>query len=189
MTFVKSIRRRDVYEPSKDFYKYVRDAIQNMHKKSLNKDVLDKLLENLTDEKKKSNYPSVIDGYKKFLGRTKYEWFNPPRKEWKIGNLRISLNPELGLEKKKKNGESTFYVIKLYFKDEQINKSQIQQIITLMEMQLRGKVDYSEVKFCVLDVRKGKLLEYEANKEDIALFEGEARSFAAIWEYLQREDS
>lgn len=184
LTFVKSIKNRDEYEPYKDFYKPIREAIQNMHKKCLEKDVLDELLESLTDEKKKTNYPSVIAGYKKFLKKTKYEWFNPPRKDWKIDNLVISLNPELGLEKKKRNGESIFYVIKLHFKEDNIKKLQIQQIITLMEMQLRSKVEYPEVRFCVLDVRRGKLLDYEANEEDIVLFETEAYGFAKMWERL-----
>ena len=63
--------------------------------------------------REKVNYPDVINGYKKFLGRKKLIWFQPPFKVWKIGELEIRLNPELGLEY-----NNQFYVMKLYFKDE-----------------------------------------------------------------------
>lgn len=185
LNHVKTIKDRDVYEPFKDFYKPIREAIQKLHKKNLEKDFLDKILANLTDDRKKKNYPAVINGYKRFLGRKKLSWIKPHKKDWKIGNISISINPEIGLEEKMKDGTSTFYIIKLYFKEERIQKSHVDQILTLMEMQLRDKVKEPEVKFAVLDVRKSKLhVKKDSKLDERPLLEGEARSFATIWENI-----
>ena len=101
---VKTIKERPEYEPYMDFYKAIRTAIINLHKKKQSKDILDKVLEDLTDEKKKKCYPEIVAGYKKFLGRKQFEWIKPPKKDWKIGNIVITINPEIGLEEKKKDG-------------------------------------------------------------------------------------
>ncbi len=184
-THVKNIKERNDYEPFRDFYKPIREGIQKLHKKNLEKDSLNELMAGVTNEVKKNNYSDVINGYKKFLGRKRFGWIKPPQKDWKIGNISISVNPEIGLEEKKKDGTSKFYIIKLYFKDERIQKSHIAQILTLMEMQLRDKVKEPEVKFALLDIRKSKLYVKEDSKlDERPLLEGEARSFATIWENL-----
>lgn len=85
---VKTIKERPEYEPYMDFYKAIRTAIINLHKKKQSKDILDKVLEDLTDEKKKKCYPEIVAGYKKFLGRKQFEWIKPPKKDWKIGEHR-----------------------------------------------------------------------------------------------------
>ena len=113
LNHVKSIKDRPNYEPYMDFYKPLREAILKLHKKGQKKEVLDTVLEGLTDEKKRRCYPELIAGYKKFLGRKKLEWIKPPKKDWKIGGVTITVNPEIGLEEKKKNGSSNFYIVKL----------------------------------------------------------------------------
>lgn len=181
MTQVRKLKNRPDYEPFSDFYKVLREKIQQIHKKDLQKDELDNILKILTDDKKKSNYPELIEGYKKFWGRKKILWFQPPYKNWKVGDLEIRLNPELGLEYK-----NQFLIIKLYFKDEKINRSQIDQILTLMEYQLRAKIDEPEVKFALLDIRKSKLYIQKNNSlELVPLLLGEAKSFLEIWKGIQ----
>lgn len=88
----------------------------------------------------------------------------------------MRVNPELGLE-----FDGKFYVIKLYLKSEKLSKDKITQILTLLESQLREKLE-KEVKVAVLDVKNGKLFIKE--DDDISLLpllDGEARSFEAIW--------
>ncbi len=181
LNHVKAIKHRDDYQPYKDYYKPIRTAIQNLHKKSQNKSVLDNVIDGV-EEIKKNNFRAVINGYKRFLGRKKFEWIKPPKKNWTMGDISITVNPEIGLEEMKKDGTSDFYIVKLYFKEDKIQKSHVDQILTLMEMQLRSKVGGPEVKFALLDVRKGKL---HAKKDheltELPLLEGEAKSFATIW--------
>ncbi len=130
---VKQIKNRGEYERPKDFYAPLRERIQLIHKKNMNKNELDGLIATLTDEKKKSNYPEVINGYKKFLGRKKVTWFKPPFKRWKVGEITIRINPEIGLEY---NGN--FYVIKLHFGTDKLHKAHIDHILTLLEYQYYG---------------------------------------------------
>jgi hypothetical protein len=184
LALVKSIKNRDEYETYKDFYKSLREGIVDLHKKDLGTESLGKILESLRDEKKKKHYPELITGYKKFLGRKRLEWFIPPRRDWKVGNLTIRINPELGLEEKRKNRTSTFYVIKLYFKEEPLKRAQANQILTLMEMQLRGKVE-PEIKFAILDIRNNKFHVKENNDlSELPLLKGEASSLSTIWNNL-----
>ena len=185
LNHVKSIKDRPEYEPYMDFYKPLREAILKLHKKNQKKEVLDTVLEGLTDDKKKRCYPDLIDGYKKFLGRKKFEWIKPPKKDWKIGGITITINPEIGLEEKKKNGSSNFYIIKLYFKEDALKKAQADQILTLMEMQLRSKVNESEIKFAILDIRRSKLhIKQGQELKELPLLKGEANSFATMWNSL-----
>ncbi len=136
-------------------------------------------------KRRKKCYPEIITGYKKFLGNKSVKWLKPHKKDWKIGNISISVNPEIGLEEKKKDGSTNFYIIKLYFKEERMQKSHVDQILTLMEMQLREKVKEPEVKFALLDIRKNKLyVKNDNNIDERPLLEGEAMSFATMWEKL-----
>jgi hypothetical protein len=177
LTHVRQIKNRPEYEPYADFYKMIREKIQSVHQLDQGKSELDNLLNSLTDEKKKKAYPLIIDGYKKFWGRKKPIWFKPPSKIWKIGDLEIKINPELGL----KIGDNN-YVIKLYFKEDKISRHQIDQILTLMENELRSKVKIEEMKFSILDIRKSKhYIQKDSSVELMPLLHGEARSFIEIW--------
>ncbi|KUJ60843.1 hypothetical protein AR687_15660 [Flavobacteriaceae bacterium CRH] len=179
MTKVKQVKYRNTYHPASDFYKALREEIIETHKNYGDKKVLDNLIDKLTDSKKRANYPTSIDGYKKFWGKKKIQWFDPPFSHWLTGDLDIKINPELGLE-----FDSKFYVIKLFLKAEKISKDKLSQILSLMENQLRGEVG-EEVLFCVLDVKNAKL--YENAKGDftyLPLLEGEAKSFESIWKAI-----
>ncbi len=53
LNHVKNIKGRPKYEPYMDFYKVIREAIIDLHKKKQKKEVLDNVIDKLTDEKKK----------------------------------------------------------------------------------------------------------------------------------------
>lgn len=179
MTKVKQVKYRDTYHPASDFYKALREEIIEIHKNNGDKKALDNLLHKLTDLKKKVNYPISIDGYKKFWGKKKIDWFDPPFYHWLTGDLDIKINPELGLA-----FDNKFYVIKLFLKADKISKDKLSQILSLMESQL-GKEIGDEIIFAVLDVKNSKL--YENTKGDftyLPLLEGEAKSFESIWKAI-----
>jgi hypothetical protein len=179
LTKVKQIKNRDDYQPFSDFYKTLREGIIDIHKRGASKKELNNLLEGLTDEKKIKNYPEAIAGYKKYWGNKKFVWFDPPHKHWKTGDVDININPELGLEY-----NNLFMVIKLYMKAEKLTKDKTSQILSLLEKQLRSKVE-DEMLFCVLDVKNAKLFCNET--KDISfmpLLEGEIRSFETIWKSI-----
>lgn len=140
---------------------------------------LGEILQNVTDEKKKENYADALAGYKKFWGRKDIKWLKPPAKHWSLGEIDIRVNPELGLEY-----DGNFYIIKMYLKADKLSKDRVTQILSLLEDQLRSKVE-SEVIFCVLDVRNSKLYCNDSkNKSLMTLLKGEAISFETIWKGL-----
>lgn len=178
-TKVKQVKNRDPYHPATDFYKPLREGIIEIHERDGKKGDLDKLMKGLTDEKKKKNYPEAIAGYKKFWGRKNVTWFTPPSKHWLVGDVDIHVNPELGLE-----CDGKFWVIKLYMKAEPLTRDRVKQILSLMEDQLRKKVE-DEVCFCVLDVKNGRF--FCNDKKDVSmlpLLKGEVLSFETIWKSL-----
>lgn len=175
-TKVKEIKNREPYHPNKDFWKALRDGIVNIHKNNLNKNKLDEIVTNLKDENKINLYPNVIKQYKSFLGRKKIEWIEPPVFDWVYSDMKVKLNPEIGLFIDDKP-----YIIKLYFKAEPLSKSKIDLIILMMNKYLKSG-DFKDANFAVLDVCKKRL--YEGSKLDdnhISLLEGECLSFLRIW--------
>jgi hypothetical protein len=181
-TKVNEVFSREEYNPAFDFWKPLRDGIIDFHENKKDRSQLDKILENLTDKKKIDRYPALIESYKSFLGRKKCEWFEPPFKDYQINDLRIKLNPELGLEI---NGK--LYVIKLYFKAEKLSQSKADLILLLMDTKLK-KGGYKDVTFAVLDIERKKLFDKtKLNNNHLALLEGEALSFINIWQSFEKQ--
>jgi hypothetical protein len=169
--------REEDYEHYKDYWLKFREKIRDVHKKDQTHKDLRELINKIHVDKK-ANYNSAIEGYIKFWKSKKINWFNPPRKTWVVGDVRIELNPELGLEIKDK-----LYVIKLYTTaGSDIDKRHADLILNLMEKELRDKVGGSEVVFALLDVKRGKLFENWSKDTSLyPLLNGEAKSFETIW--------
>ncbi|MCA1989672.1 MAG: hypothetical protein LDL07_11095 [Desulfarculus sp.] len=134
LTKIKEIANREPYHPRRDFWKMLRDGIIDFHTGGgADKSILDNLCTGLTDKNKQKRYPEAVAGYKQFLGRKKYEWFQPPTAKWEIGkNFFININPELGLTFNNKS-----LIIKLYFKDEKLTQQKCKTVLFLMDYVLR----------------------------------------------------
>ena len=176
LTKVKEVKNRDEYSPATDFYKAFREGVIKIHKANGDKKMLVDIQNNIKDVKKINNYLSTIEGYKKFWGRKKITWLDTLFTHWVVGDLDVRINPELGLEI-----DENFYIIKMYLKSDPLSKSKVEQILTLLESQLRPLTE-KEVIFGVLDVKNSKL-HCNSNKDInlISLLEGEARCFESIW--------
>lgn len=179
LTQVKKVKSRDAYHPAQDFYKALREGIIDIHSKNKQKNELNKILASITDTKKVKSYRSVVAGYKKFWGRKNIEWFEPPFKHWVNDDIDVRINPELGL-----SINNEHYVVKLYLKGEKLSKAKIDQILTLLESELRSELP-AEVKVAVLDVQQGKLYpKSDNNMSLLPLLMGEAKSFEIMWKQL-----
>jgi len=171
LTKVREVKYREPYSPATDFWKPLRDAIRACP----NGETLDGMLAGLTDDKKLARYPDSIAGYRKFLGKQHRKWFPPTSGIWTHAGLEIHVNPELGFEA----GESRS-LVKLYFKDEEPNKRQLEVIFEIMR-QVLSPGD-SSAAMTVLDVSTGKLKQPNSQSEGIApLLRGEAANFIEIW--------
>jgi len=162
-----------------DFYKPVREAIVEMHKAGADPACLDKFLASLTDERRKRIYPSIVDGYRKFLSSAKITWFNPPQGTYPIGGIEININPELGL-----NIDGTPHLIKMYFRGEPLSGKRVQVVLNLLTSSALGATVPGCV-FAMLDVRKAKLHTLKApNPRLNLLLRGEAAAFSTIYAAL-----
>ena len=180
LTKVRQVKDRVQYDPAMDFWKPLRDAIIGHHKAGrTNKNDLDRIITGLTDKKKMRRYPEAVKGYKKFLGRKTLQWFDPAREIWTISGLDVRINPELGLAI---NGER--HIIKLYFKDEKLEKRKVDVVLAMMEEALRPNIQATD-KLAILDVSGSALFQSTGQQSSILpLLVGEAASFVAIWNQL-----
>ncbi|MBJ2234950.1 hypothetical protein ACAW49_19295 [Pseudomonas sp. Env-44] len=150
-TKVSQIKYRQSYSPQTDFYKALREGIVSVHQNSHSKKELYEILKFLTDEKKIKNYPKAIQGYEKWWGKKNIAWNAPFSSNYSFQGIDIGINPELGLVI-----EGEPFLIKLYLKDEPLQKLRIDIVLALMVTALSGGA-VADCKMAVLDVRNGKL--------------------------------
>jgi hypothetical protein len=171
--------REEEYQIYKDYWLKLRESIKSIHREKLSKDFLYSIIDDVSYDKK-ANYEAAINGYCRFWGKHKISWTQPPRKTWSHKDIRIELNPDLGLIIKEK-----IYYIKLFIASKGVlDKRHADLILTLMEKELRDKVETNSI-FGVLDVKRGKLFEYKnTDTKLLYLLESEAESFESLWHKL-----
>jgi len=174
--------RQGEYSPQTDFYKMLRDRIVFTHKSSGEKTSLNGLMAKVTSETRLKAYPSMILAYKKWWGRKELVWFAPPSAIYSKNGVSVSINPELGLLI---NGIP--YVVKLYFKADQLKKTGADLVTALMECSLAGSVDPG-THFAVLDIRHGKLhvCTGTGSPAVLAMVNGELAYIAELWTSMAR---
>ena len=139
-TKVKEAKFREDYQPKFDFWKFLRDQIIDYHRSNKSeKEYLDEVLPGLTNKLKLKNYPSRIEGYKKFLGRKKTKYFEAPKRTVTLEGVNIIVNPDLGLFI---NNEP--HVIKLYFKNEPLSKQKLELIHLLLDFALKDSLMWTQ---------------------------------------------
>jgi hypothetical protein len=159
-----------------DFYKPLRETIVDMHEAKKSDKVLDALVDEVKDERKRKIYPSLIEGYRKFLASSSMTWFTPPVGVLPIGDLEVNINPELGF---KINGAP--HLIKMYFRGEALAQKRISLVLTMINAALKPAVPGAT--FAMLDVKNAKLhtLKLPPNPKLNVLLRGEAASFSTIY--------
>lgn len=182
-TKVKELCFRENYCPSHDFWKCLREAIQRFHING-SKDI--SIIENtvlpLIDRKKLGCYPTAIQGYKRFLGRKKIEWFVPNRDTWKFRELQVRVNPDLGLI-----FDGTRYLVKLHFKDSPLDAHKLKLVFALMRTCLSPE-ELRNTKMAVIEVPKGKLyIEGKIDPTVGIVLEAQAISFIHLWNSIEAE--
>ncbi|WP_417911682.1 hypothetical protein [Candidatus Electronema sp. TJ] len=146
-TKARAALKDEKYHPAKDFYKPLRERIEEYHRRKIGKEYLLSFTSQLTDRKKEGNYSVLVDNYCKWIGRKEIEYFEPIHAKYGKENVAIRVNPELGLAIGEKR-----CLVKLYFKSEQLSKNKADIILGLMQTSLQREYTMS-----VLDIRQRKL--------------------------------
>lgn len=164
------------YSQGSDYYKRLRDAIGDLHKRGLAPSALDDTLR-FTRAAQQGNYKASIAGYKRWLGRKQMEYRDPVGAVWSAAGLDVRLNPELFL---KVSGQ--WRVIKLYTKGAEPTKHRLDAALYLLQTEVG---DSNGAVGSVLDVRRGKLYDASVPKAGMGLYlTTEAQSFVTMWKAL-----
>jgi hypothetical protein len=112
----------------------------------------------------------------KWLGRKNVVWFVPPKKHYRASGVEVIVNPELGLSF---NGQS--HLIKLYFKEDELDRFRVDVILALMEHVLRPHCGSNEL-MSVHDCRRSKVFSWRpSTKPLMAQVDAELAYIAALW--------
>lgn len=168
--------RMTEYSISHDYWSQFRKNVVRMLKKEESNEYLKELLESVSEDKR-SNYQRAINGFLLFKGKKKFVWHQPPKKQVLIGDVKVSLNPEIGYSYR----GNTYYV-KLFIRTNDIlEKKHAKLILCLMNDKMSDKL-MDNVHFAVLDVMRGKLHTFDKKDPKVnALLRAEAKSFASMW--------
>jgi hypothetical protein len=170
-TKVKELASRGEYDPRFDFWKPLREGLQNYHQ---GKAKLENSLLGLKDPKKLKRYPDAIKAYQKFIGKKHWAWFKPPSALWSYGGLTVRVNPELGLQFDGKK-----HVVKLYCKEEKPTKQRLNVVLAMMRVALN--LGESAVP-AVLDVSSCRLITPKPVEHDLLpMLQAQAIAFVHMW--------
>ncbi len=172
LTKVRQLHKRGDYDPRFDFWKALRELIQDHHNGTA------KLLlpiTGLADPKKMTRYPVALAAYKKFLQKQgPVATFKAPSAKWIYQGLTVRVNPELGLII-----DGRRYATKLYFKDEKPTKHRLNVVFELMRLALKLDVTTTAA---VIDVSAGRLITPKPLDQDLTpLLEAQALAFMHLW--------
>jgi hypothetical protein len=174
LTGVRELKERKD-DLSTDFYRQVREAIVDMHRSGKPTSVLDGFLAAQHDERRRRIYPAILDGYRRFLASGKMTWFEPPVATYRLGEIEIDMNPELGLVI-----DGAPHVIKMYCRGEPLSSKRASVVLNLLLCGLAERAPGSA--FAVLDVRSAKLHSFKVPNPRLGLLlRAEAASFATIY--------
>jgi len=178
-TKVAQVKARPDYDPKFDFYRPIREKIAEIHKNGREGGSLRFFLQTLTDRKKVKNYPELVEGYLRWLGRKKLGWSDPPRRFYRSSGVEVVVNPELCVSFARQT-----HLMKLYFKDEPLDRFRVDVILSLMEHVLRPYCPNGAI-MSVLDVRRGKLFSWRASSRSrMALVDAELAYIASLWPHV-----
>lgn len=182
LTKVQELFTRDDYHPATDFYKPLRDGLKAHHRAGGTRAEVPHLLPTLTtDAKKQDSYKLRLASYASFWGRRDFTWFEPLASSWQHADLHVKVSPHLGLRI-----DGVPHLIQVWFKDPRLKDTQVQLILSLLELQLGPRLPAGAV-LGVLQLSTGKLHVAGPRRPDLdLLLAGEADSFLRIWDGLAR---
>ena len=179
MTAVRTIKQRPEYHPKRDYYRELREFIQDMHQGNVSANDFAGVLAELKDTSKVKHFEDVFSGHRKFVGRRELDYFEPPYWRWEHFLLTVRVNPEIGLLI-----DNVPHIIKLYFKTDPLSKQRTEAITHMMEVALREKSPKGSV-MGVLNLRRGKLYAPTVPISGLdVLLASEAAAFLQLWEGL-----
>lgn len=159
------------YDPRKDFYKRLRESIVSFEKGNMTRAQFQNIESWGVAEKKTANFEDAVTHYLSWRDTIQGNWSEPVTGYRVFGELRIRVNPEVGL-----TIDSERHSLKLHFKKDNIPANRMTIIQGLM-----GSLSTADVS-SVLDIRRESCFSQADVEPDVnILLEAEAAAFMAIW--------
>ena len=154
----------------------MREGIARIHKSGKPKSALQSILTKVTDPRKQNNYPTALEGYRRWWGDKTFEWLEPVSGKYTGSGFEVRVTPELGLE-----CIGQRQLIKLYMSREELSPLKTDLIGALMNKVLAPLVS-PDVAMGVLDVRRAKLTLANGDSAKLMpMVDGVLADIAAIW--------
>lgn len=172
---VRDIFTSRPYDPRTDFWKIMRDRLQEVER---GKRSLESICSGLSDSKKVNRYPGAVNGYKRFRKRTDTKFFRTPSWNWPCEGLIVKVKADTGYEIEGKK-----YVVKWYFREEPLTILRRKFTFALFAASMPPDITAMPA---ILDVPAGKfyLAPIPPDRLDLEL-RVVARSFVQIWTDLE----
>jgi hypothetical protein len=179
LTRVREAKKRyeqDGFSPATDYWKPLRDRIDQCFAQGWDAAKLKKSLAAVSDTKKIANYEEARAGLTKWVGKKKVTTLPPVKKKtWSAGGLSVGLTPLLHM-----GIDGDPHLIKLYFKAEPLSKQKVNVVLRLLDKNAPAGTTVG-----ILDVRRSRLYTPTVPIKGIdALLAAEAGAFAAMWASL-----
>jgi hypothetical protein len=182
---VREAIRLPKYQVPIDHWHGLRSGIVRIIQNGGTRTDLDRLLADVKDDRKRSNYEANIEGFKKFWGRKTLKFQGVPNaRRWSSGELEVKVAPDFSVLIGKQ-----LYIVKLHFRggpvDDRLSRTRLETIICLMKKVCPTK----GAEFAVLDVRLGQLRTRKVSIGFGIALVGEAAAFIEIMRDLEAQES
>ncbi|MDN4166058.1 hypothetical protein QWY31_11130 [Cytophagales bacterium LB-30] len=172
------------YSPLKDFYKPLREKMIDVFRRDGDISEYEDFLRNLSHDLKREHYRPLISSIRQLYKKYKrIEWFVPRSAIWSYDKLQVTVNPELGLIL-----DGRFFLVKLYFKNKKLEKSEQESILAIMEDAFSSEDLGAE---CVIwDLPRNKIIKSKGKSKDLINYmRMEVEIFLRIKIEIQGENS
>ena len=173
---VEQSRREDnlPYNVMRDFYKRLRESTVSFANGNMNLEEFQTFIEELSDQKKRTNFPEAIQGFEDFWVDSGFQNLASPRGSYARGQLSVTINPELNI---RGNGGQT--AVKCWFKKEPVPRTRLNYILAAMRLGLNA----FDGDVAILDVRRATLHQISNVDRNLEiLLRGEADGFMSMWD-------
>jgi len=179
LTKVRQLKYRGPYNTLADFYRPMREAIIRAHVAGLGKKNVTGCVDSAWDwqeeRRGKQHFTELAHAYIGWWGRKNIQWFEPPHEILDLGEVHVSVNPELGLLI---NGKP--HLIKLYFKQRPLPKRYAEVAAHLMYATMHEQCPEG-TEMAILDVRRRNLNRLSDRPHLAALVSGEVAALTTMW--------
>lgn len=151
----------------------VRNAIQAYLRAGATGPQLDAVIERANDQRR-PRYEALIGGFREFRGKRALVWVEPSDLVFTHAALSVTCKPDIGVIDR-----GVRYLLKLHYGQRPPTNERVAVVAQIMRSAMKGAPP--DVRFGVLDLRRGKIRARLASAPMAEAIEEEAETFISYW--------